>query len=458
MKGCENMEINTKALSGFMELLPQEQMEFDRLKTLIESTFRSFGFTPVDTPVIERAEALLAKAGAEINKQVYFAYNGPDAEKKDALALRFDLTVPLARYVAEHFSALTFPFRRLHIGKVYRGERAQKGRFREFYQCDIDVVGRNSLSIYYDAEIPVIIYRLFKRLNFGKFTIKLNNRKLLSGFIDSLGEFSTKSAELLRIIDKAEKIPKEKLLEEMGGLGLNEAQIAKLLEFMGIKGSVDEILNSLRALGIQNSTYLEGLNELATVAEIMAQMGVEADFFAIDPAIARGLDYYTGTIYETFLDDFPGIGSICSGGRYDNLTEFYTAEKLPGVGISIGLTRLFWQLKEIGLIKVAAKTVADVIVLPQSPQNMGAALKVAADIRDIGLNVDIFFEDIKMNKKLQYVTKNDAPYLVVARTNDEGEDVLSLQYKDGEDVVKEILPPEELVAKLKHFSTNGQSG
>ncbi|MDR2167721.1 MAG: histidine--tRNA ligase [Clostridiales bacterium] len=441
------MEINTKVLSGFMELLPHEQVEFDRLKTLIESTFRSFGFSPLDTPVIERSEVLLANAGAEINKQVYFAYNGPLAEKKDALALRFDLTVPLARYVAEHFSALAFPFRRMHIGKVYRGERAQKGRFREFYQCDIDVIGRNSLSLSYDAELPAIIYQLFKRLNFGKFTIRINNRKVLGGFIAELGA-TADASEILRIVDKAEKIPREKLLSEFVDLGLNDAQVAKLLEFMGIKGSPNEILERLGELNIPNEIFATGVSELATVVEILEQMGIEADYFAIDLAIARGLDYYTGTVYETILDEYPGIGSVCSGGRYDNLAENYTKEKLPGVGISIGLTRLFWQLREIGLILAANKSVADVIVLPQSPQNMPEALKVAAAIRQIGLNVDILFEDIKMNKKLQYVTKKDAPYLVVARTNDEGESVLSLQYKDGEELKKAILPLEELVATL----------
>jgi len=441
------MAINTNVLSGFMELLPHEQVEFDRIKNLIEETYQSFGFTPLDTPAIERSEVLLAKAGADINKQVYYTYNGSNVKEQDALALRFDLTVPLARYVANHINDLTFPFRRCHIAKVYRGERAQKGRYREFYQCDVDVVGRNGLSIHYDAELPAIIYQVFKKMDIGKFTIRVNNRKLLSGFFADLGA-NVDSAEVLRIIDKADKISHEKLLELFAEAGLDTAQSSRILSFTAIKGSVEEVLAGLAALNINNELFNEGFKELETVTSLMSKMGVDPNYFTIDLSIARGLDYYTGTVYETTLDDTP-IGSICGGGRYDNLASAYTSEKLPGVGISIGLSRLFYQLRENGLINPTSKSIADVIVLPESEKNVAQAVEAAAAIRAAGLNVDIMFEDVKMNKKLAYVQKKEAPYLVVARTNDEGDNYLSLQYKDGDEVVKENLPLTYLVARIK---------
>jgi len=423
-------------------------VEFDRIKNLIEKTYQSFGFTSLDTPVIERSEVLLAKAGADINKQVYYTYNGQNAKEQDALALRFDLTVPLARYVANHMNDLTFPFRRCHIGKVYRGERAQKGRFREFYQCDIDVIGRGGLSIHYDAELPAIIYQVFKKMDIGKFTIRVNNRKVLGGFFaDAMGD-SANAAEVLRIIDKADKITQEKLLASFAEIGLSEAQIDKMLAFMNIKGTVDEVLAGLNALGIENEQFAQGISELETVTGLMEKMGVDPNYFTIDLSIARGLDYYTGTVYETTLDDTP-IGSICGGGRYDNLASAYTNEKLPGVGISIGLTRLFYQLRENGLIAPDNKSIADVIVLPESESNVAQAVEAAASIRAAGLNVDIMFEDIKMNKKLAYVQKKEAPFLVVARTNADGDNYLSLQYKDGDELVKENLPLTYLVARIK---------
>jgi len=429
-----------------MELLPHEQVEFDRIKSIIENAYHQFGFTSLDTPMIERSEVLLAKGGSETDQQIYFVTNGLFAKENNALGLRFDLTIPLARYVADHFNDITFPFRRCHIGKVYRGERAQKGRYREFYQCDIDVIGRNSLSINYDAEMPSIIYQIFRKLDIGKFTIRVNNRKILNGLFEELA-ITASPAEVLRVIDKAEKISAEELIAALKEIGLDQNQIDKLYRFIGIKGDVAETLKALDDLGLTNALFCEGVSELRTVTGLMAQMGVAKDYFAIDLSIARGLAYYTSTVYETVLDDSP-IGSICSGGRYDNLAEHYTSEKLPGVGISIGLTRLFWQLRENGLIKTSGKSVADVIILVESEKNMPEVFAAASALREAGFNVDTFHEDLPMKKKFQYVTKVNPPFVVVARSDESGESALSLQYEDSDGLKKEILPLNELVRKV----------
>ena len=438
--------INTKTLSGFMELLPEEQIEFDRLKSIIESTYHQFGFTSLDTPLVERSEVLLAKGSQETDQQVYYVTNGLFSKEKYTQALRFDLTVPLARYVAEHFNDLSFPFRRCHINRVYRGERAQKGRFREFYQCDIDVIGRNELSIYYDAEIPSIIYQLFKKLNLGKFTIRINNRKILNGLFADLG-ISASSEEVLRIIDKAEKISHEELLSSLREIKLTEAQIRSLLSFMNIKGETESKIKQLHELGITNQLFTDGVNELKIVNDIMLQMGVDPDYFRIDLSVARGLDYYTGTVYETVLED-SRIGSVCSGGRYDNLAGHYTSEKLPGVGISIGLTRLFWQLRENNMLQCQRRTIADVIVVPENSGNIRGALKTAAKIRASGLNVDVLLEDVAMKKKLQYITKKESRFTVIVKNGESGDEILSLQYIDGGTLKKEPLPIEQLIGRI----------
>jgi len=400
-------EVNTKVLPGFMELLPEEQVEFDKIKDTILKTYSSFGFSSIDTPVIERSEVLLAKAGGETEKQIYRFMKGDND-----LSLRFDLTVPLARYVAEHFNELYFPFRRCHIAKVYRGESPQKGRFREFYQCDIDVIGKDSLSIRYDAEIPAIIYALFSKLNFGKFTIRINNRKLLNGLFSYLG-ISAISVDVMRQIDKIGKISSEELDKNLQELSLSADQIYSLHKFFDIKGNYQEVIEALKRLNITDELYTAGLNELETVTYLMGEMGVHPNYFAIDLSIARGLDYYTGTVYETLLNGYPQIGSVCSGGRYDNLASYYTDEQLPGVGISIGLTRLFYQLREIGKIPCAKKTIADVIIVPMQNSQTLAALKVADDLRTDGFNVDVFLEDTPQKKKFQYLNKKDAPFAVV---------------------------------------------
>ena len=438
-------EINTKVLSGFMELLPHEQLEFDRIKSIILATYQQFGYTPLDTPVIERSEVLLAKGSQETDKQVYFVQNGLVSDKADALAMRFDLTIPLARYVAQHFNELAFPFKRCHIGKAYRGERAQKGRFREFYQCDIDVIGKDALSIHYDAELPAIIYQLFKNLDFGKFTIRINNRKIFNGLFAHL-KLADKKADILRLIDKAEKIGHDKFLDELSKFDLSEGQLSKLLKFLAIKGDASAVLSTLGILmdelSIDSNAFAEGLDELAAVVDTMLKMGVNPDYFTIDLSIVRGLDYYTGTVYETTLDNYD-IGSICSGGRYDNLAGHYSSQKLPGVGISIGLTRLFWQLMDAGIISPASKTVAKLLILPQSIGNVDAAISAASSLRACGHNVDVFLEDINMKKKLQYAARIDAPYVIVARDNG-----LSLQYKRDDEIIKEMLTVDEIISKI----------
>ncbi len=448
-------EIITKVLPGFMELLPEEQIEFDRIKNIITTTYEQYGFTAIDTPVIERSKTLLAKAGGETEKQIYCVENrngagagNSDEYGKAELSLRFDLTVPLARYVAEHFNELSFPFRRCHISKVYRGERPQKGRFREFYQCDIDVIGKDKLSIRYDAEIPSIIYQLFKQLDFGKFTIRINNRKILNGLIGSLN-IDTDKVEILRIIDKAEKISRDELILQFKNQGITDEAVEKLLGFINIKGSTDEVISMLKSLGVNNGLFNEGLEELATVTTMMAEMGVETDYFKIDLSIARGLDYYTGTVYETVLDDYPKIGSVCSGGRYDNLASYYTTEKLPGVGISIGLTRLFYQLREVGLITCTRKTVADIVVVPMDDLNIKTAFRIANCLRTTGYNVDVLLEELNIKKKFLYVKKKEAFFTIVIGSEEEASGQLTVQYKANGELKKELVSIDSISEFIK---------
>ena len=393
-------------LPGFMELLPADQIQFNKLADTIRETYESFGFLPIDTPVIEKSEILLAKGGGETEKQIYRFLKG-----SNDLSLRFDLTVPLARYVAQNYSSLTFPFRRYQIGKVYRGERNQKGRFREFYQCDIDIVGNNSLNILNDAEIPSIIYSVFNNLGFQDFTIKINNRKILNGFFESL-EIQDK-AEVLRIIDKIDKIGVSLASEELLSIGLSKEVIEKVLLFINITGSNEDILSSLQHLNISNENFKEGIEELSMVAKYVKLLGVPDDNIKIDLKISRGLDYYTGTVYETFLNEYPSIGSVCSGGRYDNLAEYYTKQKLPGVGISIGLTRLFYQLNEAGFFKKDANaSITKAIVIPLDT-NIDYAITVAKDLRNKGVITEIYLEDTKLIKKLGYANKLGIPFAIL---------------------------------------------
>ena len=428
--------VPTRVLPGFMELLPAEQMAFDRMKKVIGDTYRKFGFIPLDTPLIERAEVLFAKAGGETEKQIYRFMKG-----ENDLALRFDLTVPLARYVAEHANELVFPFRRSHVGKVYRGERAQKGRYREFYQCDIDIIGDGSLSLLNDAEIPSVINEVFSRLDFGPFVIEISNRKLIMGLLTSL-EAGDMSIGIMQTIDKLEKIGESEVRDLLATLGVPNNTIRTIFDFIAIKGSSEEVLAALRGLGVDNETFLAGVSELAEVVRYMGILGVPADRYAIDLTIARGLDYYTGTVYETVLRDHPGLGSICSGGRYDNLAEAYTDRKLPGVGISIGLTRLFSQLKDEGLLPFSSATPTKVLVVPLVA-DVSVPLAIAATLRKADVPTEVYFEDVKMKNKLAYANKLGIPFVVLV-----GEDEIAT----GEFTVKNMETGEQAKCPQKDIA------
>ena len=398
-------KVEPKTLPGFMELMPQDQILFDKMKNTIESVYSSYGFYPLDTPIIELSSVLLAKAGGETEKQIY-RFNKGDND----LSLRFDLTVPLAKYVANRSNELIFPFKRYQIGKVYRGERPQKGRFREFYQCDIDVIGNETLSILYDAEIPSIIYDLFKKLNIGDFIIRINNRKILTGFFNSL-ELNSKVTDILRIIDKIEKIGEDEVKSELSLLDIDSNKVSKIIDFIRISGDAFTKIERLKNLGITDEVYNKGVNELETVINNIKARGLDSNFYDVDLTIARGLDYYTGTVYETILKDYPSIGSVCSGGRYENLATYYTDKKLPGVGISIGLTRLFYQLKEAGVIKTTDSSVADITILPMT-ENYEYVYKFSNLLKRFGVRVDTAFLG-KFKQLMRYADKQKTPYVLI---------------------------------------------
>ncbi len=400
-----------RTLPGFMELLPNEQILFDQMKQAIEESYKTFGFLPIDTPIIELADVLLAKTGGETAKQIY------KFEKGDTnLALRFDLTVPLAKYVAKNYGNLSFPFRRYQIGKVYRGEKVQKGRYREFYQCDIDIIGDETLDIINDAELPIVIATTFSNLGFNDFTIKINNRKILNGLYESLGQ-EENSVEIMRIVDKLDKIGVEAVKEEISKLGVSSEVTDKIIEFIQIKGSTDEILQKLEALNISNEKYLKGVEELKEVVKYIRLFKMPEENFAIDLTIARGLDYYTGTVYETFLNDYRELGSVCSGGRYENLAENYTDKKLPGVGVSIGLTRLFYKLNELNIIKADKKSISDILIIPMT-ENMSVPLEIGTELRKLKVNTEIYLNNKKIKAKMKYADKLEIPYVVVIGDNE----------------------------------------
>ncbi len=432
-------KIKPRTLSGFMELLPGPQMQMERMMQALRQTYALYGFAPLDTPAIEAAEVLLAKGGGETEKQIYRFQKG-DSD----LALRFDLTVPLAKYVALHAGELTFPFRRYQIGKVYRGERAQRGRFREFYQADIDIIGDGKLDIINEAEIPAIIHQTFRALGLTRFVIRVNNRKVLNGFyaMQGLGE---KSAEIMRTVDKLDKIGPEKVRAILcGDVGLTDAQAGEILKFMAIRGESEAVLAALEAYRGQNETFDQGLDELTTVARYLDAFGVPRDHFAVDLTIARGLDYYTGTVYETILPDYPQIGSVCSGGRYDNLAEYYTDRKLPGVGISIGLTRLFYVLGEQNLLNPDLPTApADVLLLPMC-QDLTKPIALATQMRQAGVRVLLYSEPKKFKAKIQYADKLAIPYVVFL-----GDDEIAAgqcSVKDLSTGQQQALTPEQAIA------------
>lgn len=431
--------VTPRTLSGFMELLPSDQLRMERLLDALRRSYELYGFAPLDTPTIEAAEVLLAKGGGETEKQIYRFTKG-DAD----LALRFDLTVPLARYVAQHYAELAFPFRRYQIGKVWRGERAQRGRFREFIQADIDIIGDGSLDIMNEAEVPAIIYKSLSALGLRRFRIRVNNRRLLGGFFELLG-LPEKAADIMRLVDKLEKIGAEKLSALLAEEGLNAEQISRLLEFISLRGTTAERLSYLDTMRGESELFDTGLEELKTVAGCLAAFGVPEDAFEIDLSIARGLDYYTGTVYETQLLDYPEIGSVCSGGRYDDLAGFYTDKKLPGVGVSIGVTRLFYVLREQGLLTEDGGAPADVLVIPMT-DSPAAAIETATALRGAGLRAQLYTEKKKFKARMSYANKLGVPYVVLL-----GEDELAagkLSLKNMENGSQSLVSIDEAIAEI----------
>ena len=435
------MKVKPRTLSGFMELLPEDQMKMERMMQILRETYSLFAFYPLDTPIIEASDVLLAKGGGETEKQIYRFQKG-DSD----LALRFDLTVPLAKYVAAHYGELSFPFRRYQIGKVYRGERAQRGRFREFYQADIDVIGDGSLDIINEAEIPAIIYTAFTRLGLRRFRIRVNNRKLLNGFY-AMNGMSEKAGDIMRIVDKMDKIGevkvKQMLIDE---LAMRPYKAENVLDFMAIRGSNSEIIERLEAFRGMDETFDQGLDELRAVTEHLAAFGVPEENFAVDLRIARGLDYYTGTVYETELLDYPEIGSVCSGGRYDNLAEYYTDRRLPGVGISIGMTRLFYVLQEQQLLSDELLTSpCDVLVIPMT-KDLGPAVSAATAFRSAGIRCQIYAENKKFKAKMSYADRIGVPFAVLLGEDELEKGLVSLKNMEtGEQL---LLSVEEAAAKV----------
>ena len=436
-------KVQPRTLSGFMELLPARQAQFDRMADTLKKTYALYGFTGLDTPLIEASEVLLAKGGGETEKQIYRFMKG-DTD----LSLRFDLTVPLAKYVAQNYANLTFPFRRFQIGKVYRGERAQRGRFREFYQADIDIIGDGKLDISNEAEIPSIIYKAFSAMGLKRFQIRVNNRKVLNGFYAMLG-LTEKSGDIMRTVDKLDKIGAEKVAALLVSeeIGLSQEQADEILKFIAIKGSNAEVLTALEGYRGRHELFDLGLDELNTVTKYLAAFGVPESHFAVDLTIARGLDYYTGTVYETTMLDHPEIGSICSGGRYDNLAEYYTDKQLPGVGISIGLTRLFFVLEDQGYLNDELNTApADVLILPMT-EDLAPAIALATRLRSAGIRTQIHAEQKKFKQKIGYADKLAIPYAVFLGEDEINAGVAAVKdMKSGEQVK---LSPEEAIAHIQ---------
>ena len=435
--------IKPRTLSGFMELLPDKQIQFETMVDILRRTYASYGFAPLDTPAIEDAQILLAKGGGETEKQIYRFQKG-DSD----LALRFDLTVPLAKYVALHYSDLAFPFRRFQISKVYRGERAQRGRFREFYQADIDIIGDGKLDILNEAEIPAIIYKVFRGFGLSRFQIRVNNRKILNGFYAMLG-LSAQSGDIMRTVDKLDKIGADKVkVILMEDCGLSEAQAEEILTFIAIRGTNAQVIAALEGYTGKNEMFDQGLTELKTVTANLSAFGVPKENFAVDLTIARGLDYYTGTVYETTLLDHPEIGSVCSGGRYDNLAGYYIEKDLPGVGISIGLTRLFYVLDEQGLLNPALPSApADALVLPMT-ESAAPAIALAETLRSAGLRVQLYGEQKKFKQKMAYANKLGVPFAVLLGEDEIAEGVCSVKnMQTGE---QQKLSPTEAAAYIRN--------
>ena len=433
-------KIKPRNLAGFIELLPADQVLFNKIYDKIRMSYEKFGFTPLDTPILEYSDVLLAKAGGETEKQIY------RFEKGDTdISMRFDLTVPLAKYVAMHAGEIAFPFRRYQMGKVFRGERTQKGRFREFYQCDIDVIGDETLSIMTDAELPAIIYDTFTSLGFNNFTIRINNRKILNGFFTSL-KLTDKAQDILRVIDKIDKIGEESVKEELSKLELGEKQIESLMQFISINGTQDNVIMALKEMNMDNNIYAEGVSELEQVVKGIRAFGVPDTNFRIDLTIARGLDYYTGTVYETILNDYPEMGSVCSGGRYENLAEYYTNKKLPGVGISIGLSRLFYKLKEAEIIKAKESTTARVMILPML-ENMSYAFMTATTLRNAGVNTEVNYTKKSVKAMMNYANRIGVEYVIVLGEDEQKQNLVTI--KNMETGNQELCSLDKVIDMLK---------
>lgn len=427
-------KIEPRTLSGFMELMPNEQVLFNYVKEQITSTYEQYGFYPLDTPVIEDGAVLLAKAGGETEKQIYRAYHNNPVDEN--LVLRFDLTVPLAKYVAKNYNSLSFPFRRYQVGKVYRGERPQKGRFREFYQCDIDIIGDGALSIINDAEIPSIIYSIFKKLGFHAFKIQINNRKILSGLLFGLNIEESRHSDVLHILDKIKKIGPEKTKDELLSF-IDSKAVNLILNLVSSQESTDNKIAYLKSLSVDNELYNLGTTEIEEVVRCIRLFGVPDEYFEIDFSIVRGLDYYTGTVYETFITGHEEIGSVCSGGRYENLAGYYTDKKLPGVGISIGLTRLFDKLKDI--FETKKNTVDDVLIV-SADSCYESCLTIAASARSVGLNAEVYVEDARLKSKLKRASKLGIPFVIII-----GED----ERKSAKVILKDMFKNEQYTLELQ---------
>ena len=442
--------IKPRTLSGFMELLPAKQAQMEKMMSILRETYALYGFATLDTPVIEDAQILLAKGGGETEKQIYRFQKG-DSD----LAMRFDLTVPLAKYVALHYNDLAFPFRRCQIGKVYRGERAQRGRFREFYQADIDIIGDGKLDILNEAEIPSIIYQIFRRFGLTRFQIRVNNRKILNGFYAMLN-LAEKSGDIMRTVDKLDKIGAEKVKELLlSECGVDESAADEILKFIAITGTNAEVISALEGYVGRSEVFDLGLSELKAVCENLGAFGVPERNFAVDLTIARGLDYYTGTVYETTLLDHPEIGSVCSGGRYDNLAEYYTNQKLPGVGISIGLTRLFYVLDEQNLLNPEMNTCAcDALVIPMT-QSPAAAIAIAQSLRSQGVRTQVYGEQKKFKQKMTYANKLGVPYIVLLGDDEIAAGKCSVKdMRTGEQVTVSPAEAAELILADKRKAEN----
>lgn len=437
--------ITPSTLPGFIELPPQDQIIFDKMYRILEDTYRLFGFFPIDTPVLEKSEIMLAKAGGETEKQIY-RFNKGETD----ITMRFDLTVPLAKYVAKNYSQLVFPFKRYQIGKVYRGERAQRGRFREFYQADIDIIGNGSLSIINDAEIPSIIYTAFKKLGLDDFVIRINNRKILNGIFEQFS-ITDKSVEVLRIIDKIDKISKEFVIKDLIDIGIEEETAIIIINLLCNNKSTEDMLCELNKFGNKNDALELGISELKAVLFYIEKFGVPKEYYRIDLTIARGLDYYTGTVYETTLKSHPEIGSICSGGRYDNLAEYYTSQKLPGVGMSIGLSRLFYILSEKKYLNLNLSNPSDVLIIPMT-EDLFKAVEISRVLRENNIRVQIFSEKKKFKNMISYANKLSIPYVIFLGEDELRKNCVSLKNMTNGD--QEILSLTKAIEVIKYELNN----